>query len=302
MLTHSAARQKLAAMLDIDVESNSDFRQHCTDWLNAGGRRVWESCDWFGRKVETIVSTVAPYVTGSITTTQGSASITGSTTVWTTAMTGRKIALGIGNPWYRFTYVSGTSGTLGTTYAEASGSGLAYSIFQDEFDLPSDAEAVVDVSLVSAIYRGQMRRMTEMQMDDSRYVNPSSGPPFGWAPTLDQTANVRRIRVTPVPDSVYRLRVLYVKAYTDLVGDGDISVLYVGTAANRERAWMLASALEAQRSADVRQVTSDGEVIAAISEAYKGEQQQTNSVVRRVPLGSGVQRGLFYVNDDNATN
>lgn len=63
------------------------------------------------------------YNAGTVTVTNGSTAITGSGTVWTSSMTGMYIALS--GVYYQFTYVSPTSGTLGTPYAGTTQSGLS---------------------------------------------------------------------------------------------------------------------------------------------------------------------------------
>jgi hypothetical protein len=293
-LTHAQAQVALASMLDLP--QTGDWATHLTNFLNRGGRRVWEARRWFGRDVSTIVFTAAPYRTGTATFTLAGTSVSGTGTTWTAAMTGRKIALATGSPWYIFTRSSDTAGTIPTGgYAEATATDSTYVIFADEYDLAATAETILDVSIFHSRMRGSMERMTEEAMDDLYFTNPTVGTPLLWAPTLSTTAGTRRFRVAPIPDAIYRLRVRYLAAYTDLSAAGDFCVL----GANRERAWLLASALEAQRAGDSRPVTNDDEVQAAIEECWQKEQAQAPMVIRRSPVGGGGSRGVFYVNDDN---
>lgn len=298
VLSLAQASQKIGTMLDVDVQSG-DFPNHVRDWLNEGGRRVYEARPWFGRETETLLTTVAVYSTGTATATQESTSVTGSSTTWTTGMTGRKFSLGVGNPWYRFTRTGNGALTLAQAYAESSVTNNTYTIFQDEFDLPSDCVTVGDVSLLHSRFHGRMRRSTMQAMDDAYYVNARQGPPETWAPTLLQTANTHRIRVSPVPNDIYRIRVLYLKAYTDLMAPGDLFGGGLSISSQMERAWILASCIEAQRSGDSRPVTSEAEVMAAIEEAWTKAQEQSPTVLRKVAVGSGMAWPLFWMNDDN---
>lgn len=70
------------------------------------------------------------YQTGTISVTNGSASVTGSGTLWTSDNTNtRRIKiLGV---WYTATWVSSTSLTLNTTYAGTTASGVAYELFSN---------------------------------------------------------------------------------------------------------------------------------------------------------------------------
>lgn len=293
-LTMAQARSYVANLLDIDV-SSGDGPTNVLNALNIAGRRVWEARPWFGREVDTVLFTVAPYTTGTATFTLASTAVVGVGTTWVAGMTGRKIALGIGSPWYRFTQTGATTGTIPTGgYAETTASGTTYSMFQDELDLPSTAETILAVNLFSARYRGGMKRATTAVLDDLYFVNPSLGVPYAWAPTLEVTGGIRRIRVTPIPDAIYRMRVRYVAAFTDLAAVGDLCVL----GQNRERAWLLAACLEAQRVSDSKPVTNETEVQAAIQEAWIKEQATSPTVIRRTPLGSGAGGGGIFINDD----
>lgn len=291
-------RSRVAAALDLDVSSGDGPTQVLND-INNGGRRVWEMYPWFGRDVETTLFLVAPYDDGTCDFTNGSTTLAGTTTVWTAAMTGRKIARGIGQPYYRFTRTGNTTGTIPTGgYVEPTALASAYVIFQDEYDLASTAETVIDCELYSAAWRGDLARTTEAAMDADRFINPSLGTPRRWAPVLSTTSGIRRLRFDPVPSEVARVRVHYLVAWTDLTAASDPST-QLGS--NRERAWFLASCLEAQRAADVRQITTEEEVLAACAEAFAKERPASPVAVRRTPVGGGRRRPLYYTDDTNAT-
>ncbi len=95
---------------------------------------------------EGIITTVAPYETGTVDVTNGSATVTGNGTTWTAAMVGRKIRISGENAYYRIkTFSSATSIILetiyqGTTKTLALGTNPAYSIYKDEYKLPADLD------------------------------------------------------------------------------------------------------------------------------------------------------------------
>lgn len=285
-------------MLDLDVASGNGPTL-VLNAMNLGGRRCWESHGWWGREVDTTLFCVAPYITGTIALAQAGTAVTGTGTTWTAAMTGMKLAVGaVGAPPYRFTRTGNTTGTIPTGgYAETTVTTSTYALYQDEYDLPTTAETMKGVWLYSALYNGRMLSRTETQMDD--ILTPTyTGTPASWSPVLSQTAGVRRLRISPVPDAIYRLRVKYLSAWTDVAADSSTSQL----GANRERAWILASALEAQRAGDAKQVTSEMEVQAAIEEAWVKDQANSPVVIRRTPVGGNRgRRGYFgYISDNTA--
>lgn len=92
------------------------------------------------------ITTVAPYETGTVDVTNNSATVTGNSTVWTSAMVGRKIRIAGENAYYRIKTVgSATSITLevpyqGTTKTLALATNPTYSIYKDEYKLPADCD------------------------------------------------------------------------------------------------------------------------------------------------------------------
>lgn len=88
-----------------------------------------------------VITTVAPYTTGTVTVTNGSKTITGLLTVFTSAMVGRKIRIAGDIAYYRIAvFVSATEITLEAPYQGNLTSGNTYSIFKDEYRLPADLD------------------------------------------------------------------------------------------------------------------------------------------------------------------
>lgn len=111
---------------------------------------------------------VAVYSTGTVAVTVDSRTVTGSSTVWTSAMVGRKF-LGPDNMYYKIAAVaSNTSLTLTEPYQSATvASGGAYQIWKDEYTLYPDVFSLID--FVNYIEPNQMREYTNKQ---SRSLQP----------------------------------------------------------------------------------------------------------------------------------
>lgn len=292
-LTRGALRAVLAARCGVNNDSGSDSEAYLNMDIDAAAKRVWGARPWAERVGECEVFTVAPYTTGTVAITQGSTAVTGSGTTWTTAFTGRKLALALGSPWYRFTRTGNTSGTIPTGgYAEATVTASPYTLFQDEYDLTATFEAIQSAQILSSIRNGDLRETTEADMDERWYVHGAQSTPALFAPCHPTTAGIRRIRLFPIPDTIYRIRVKGLLAYRDMTQDGDLCML----GAKKERLLLLAACLEVQRRGDSRPVTSDAEVEKAIAEQWAAEcPQQPLSVVRR-PMG-GSRRFTMYLRD-----
>jgi hypothetical protein len=118
--------------------------------LQAVAREITEEYGWSLRRREAIVSLVAPYVTGTVAVTNGSATITGTGTTWTAAMVGRAISIDGLKTYLRVATVPGaTTLTLGDAqlaavgWPLASGASKTYSIFVAEYELPADLAVVL---------------------------------------------------------------------------------------------------------------------------------------------------------------
>jgi hypothetical protein len=155
-----------------------------------------------------------PYSTGTVTTTAGSATVTGSGTLWNTAGTygvnnvvvGSKIKFAGTEVVYRVSAIaSDTSLTLSTIFIGAALSGATYSAYQDEYALESDYLRPVDLRFfddnreVVLVDRRQLRR--------ARPRNSTTGRPR-WATQIElgpsASVDMRpRIVVAPPPDAVY---------------------------------------------------------------------------------------------------
>lgn len=267
-LTYTQIVGEIGAILDLDVTSGSEGETSVKRFVNWGGRRVWHAKPWFERRAELVISTVAPYTTGTADFTNASTSVAGTGTTWVTGMTGRKIGRSYGSPWYRFTYGSGTTGTLAQAFAETTATGSEYVIYQDEYDIASTCDVIVNASTLNTDHYGRLTKIGESVADSLAYVHGHTGKPRYYSMTHPTTATTRRIRIYPIPDAVYRLRVRYLKAWTDLSGTTDTHLL--GDA--KEILLVKAALLEAQKLSDVRKVTSEGEVESLIERAWRDQQ------------------------------
>lgn len=135
--------------------------------------------DW-----EKVIAT--EYSTGTVAVTNGSASITGSGTTWTSAMTGRQIIIDDagGQPYYTFTYVGATSGTLDRAYEGATDSSSTYSIGEYYVEFPSDLAVLDDVRDIDNNWRlrRQFHQQNYLDLVDAKRENEGSPVLYVAAP------------------------------------------------------------------------------------------------------------------------
>ena len=173
-LTHFAKSRGLPAV---------DF-ELLREWINASLDDVFDRRDdWKGAEASATITVPAIHDTGTVTVTNGSASVTGSGTSWTAGMTGRLFRVSGRNETYEFTYVSGTSGTLSRVYEGDSDSDLGYEIFQLDFELAARARHVT--GMTNPNLADPMERASE---DDLDAISPAilhAGTPKYYVPADD---------------------------------------------------------------------------------------------------------------------
>lgn len=166
---------------------------------------------------------VAPYETGTVAVSNGGTTVAGTDTVWTSAMTGRKIRIGGRDEYYTITYVSPTSLTLDSAYAGTAETAGEYIIFQDEYSLVSDVEKII--SMVNNNQRRRIGHVDPLEFDDL-YQDPTViGNPFMRIPAGRDTSNYMKVQLYPIPDTNYVLPYRYRKQIADMSGDNDVSVI-----------------------------------------------------------------------------
>lgn len=120
------------------------------EFINTAYSKCLSHMGWTGVRGESAIILPAPYTTGTISATQGSATITGSSTVFASTMVGRQLFTEGQSPYYTIIAVaSATSLTLDREWEKASVSGSTYEINLVYPVMPEDFlyfEAVVDTS------------------------------------------------------------------------------------------------------------------------------------------------------------
>ena len=89
-----------------------------------------------------VITTTAPYTTGKVTSVNGSPTIVGVSTVWTSAMVGLKFQIqGDQGHYYILAVNSPTNITLSVPYQGTAQTGATYNIYKDEYKLASDVQS-----------------------------------------------------------------------------------------------------------------------------------------------------------------
>lgn len=221
-LTFVNIQDHVLGLIDRD---DSDTRTKVKAYINMTGRDIWTAHEWRERRDEGTITTVAPYSTGSVS--SSSTTITGSGTTFPSYTAGlATFALSYSDPPYTIaTRDSATQLTLADAYNETALSGSTYVAFQDVYTLGSTVERLIDIRLLATGYDGPLGALTERRLEQVATIPGEAGKPTVYAVLPQTAAGLKKVRVWPVPDAAYRLKYRFLKTYTDMSADADECVV-----------------------------------------------------------------------------
>lgn len=168
--------------------------------------------------------TRAQYSTGTVTITQGSATLTGTSTLWTTtdvfgvanARANGKIRIGGGLTPYVVQAVGGAGTiTLSSKFTEADATAQTYVYYEDEYDLATDFLRTVDAQQFSdqmpidLLSRTEFRRRYPANSAPQSQIRVASI--IDYAPS-GNTTPIRRVKFHPPPSQALTIPYTYITA------------------------------------------------------------------------------------------
>jgi len=168
---------------------------------------------WTFWLTEARFSTVAPYTTGTVAVTADSTTVTGTDTVWSSDMAGRKIRISGGEE-YEIVSVNAVAQTLtlSIAYTGATATAATYAIYEPVYTLASDCEKVMRIwdltdgdefqcRDAASVYR---RKALTTFRGWTQFVT-HIGRSFAYAP---------KIVIEPYPDESHQISYLYYRVPT----------------------------------------------------------------------------------------
>lgn len=192
---------------------------------------LYESFPW-SRKLRdftiNLVAQISSNTTNTVTVTNGSATVTSAGTPFTSVMDGRQIRIGAELQSYFVNFVSSSSISLedgegnAVTWARATNTSSAWTIFQVVYTLPTDTDWIVTLA-------GQY---TMDEFDGGRnaldlfdpYRLSTIDTPTHWLYAGVNASNVREIEVWPVPTQAQLLRGQYVREAPTLSSGSTVDI------------------------------------------------------------------------------
>lgn len=185
--------------------------------LNRSYQHILALHPWSFLRTEALVKLLAPYKTGTVTTTYNSATVSGASTVWTAAMIGRFFRSSTNTPFYRISDVDAVAQTLTleSVYGETGAAGAAYTIFKTQYAKPTDCNIIRGIR-----FDYNLPETTKTYIDTMEPDRSSTGQPCYWF-NLDNAS----FEVWPAPDQNYTLRLYYYKTVSDLSAETDTTLM-----------------------------------------------------------------------------
>lgn len=208
------------------ADTTSDTLTRIKRAINRAQSDFWYAKPWNFRRSTQFVSTVAVYTTGTVTVTNGSATVTGSgTTFPTMTASARKFALTYQGPWYTIlSRDSATQLTLDRNYVEDTASGQSYVVYQDVYSCASTAAQILSAEMM--LHSTTNRQLIGIKRHEAETAWPlpsGAGTPRWWS-QHDMSSGVLRFRVGEmVPETAFSIRLGVLLHVTDLSADGDES-------------------------------------------------------------------------------
>lgn len=230
------------------INNDPDYLQLSKSLVNETHKTALGKHPWpFLSKSGSILTTPF-YSTGTISWTQGNATINGSGTVFTPAMTGWYLQLGSFNDLYRVTYVSATQLQIAPAAAPASAANQGFFLFPvtyalpSDFKLPEELDNFITKPPMGNVGEREFRRLT---------CYPRFGPPLKWALRWEASALVAPVplmAIWPFSDVPYVIHFDYTINTPDLVNDPDPILIpdqYTAIVVHGAMEWMYANVLDA---------------------------------------------------------
>ncbi len=202
------------------------------DWISNAFRRLYEYREWSWRRKRSQFVMPVAYTTGTVTVTQGDATVEGSGTTWTSVMAGRQFRASTSNIIYTIASVTdGDTLELDQTWGPATATGKTYTIWQAYVTPATDFQSflsVVDVENGVKLHTGLSQEYLD-QMDPER---TNSGDPVAIA-ALDYSAAASsvpgypRYEIWPHVETAMTIPYSYIAIPSDLGDSGALLPRFV---------------------------------------------------------------------------
>lgn len=177
----------------------------------------------------TYLTVVAVYETGTLAVSSGGTALTGTGTVWTSAMTGRRIRIANRPEFYDFTYVSATSATINVAYEGDTETAASYKIWKNIYELPSDMGTLETIKVPNL--NADLDQIDPELLDEIAPSRDEYGRPELYALTQDTSGGEAQVELYPIPEEAESFPLRYTKRLDRMDDGADTFAEWISTAA-----------------------------------------------------------------------
>lgn len=173
-------------------------------------RRLQREYHWSFFRIRQPINLVAPVTTGTVSITNGSASVVGDGTNFVAGDVGKWFQLDGDQVAYQISAVADTENlTLTQQYVNSGGDNVAaadYQILTTDYALTSNVGRIITV--INQQMQRELALIPEWQMDVNIRTQNIIGTPLYFCPVTDYAAS-QKVRIFPAPDRQYPMVVVY---------------------------------------------------------------------------------------------
>lgn len=221
MSTHGELRSRLSKT---PIGNNIDL-EVLTGHINDRIETICRLQPWTRMFKQTILQTVAQYITGTVSIVSGATAGTGAGTTFTAGMTGRLIRISNAADFYTFTFVGAGAFTIDRPYeAQDDAVNAPFRIWQPYYELPSDLAEIRSLrNIADGIKMEEWPRARLDEAAPSRETTAATGfAPLIYVPASDSPTPLARIELFPGPFDARGLPMDYKTSPPRLVGTSDV--------------------------------------------------------------------------------
>jgi hypothetical protein len=221
-----STREQIITKVNTETSSSgTEITALCQDKLDFIQEDICSRYDFSWLKDYSYINIIPVYDTNTVTVTQDSATVTGASTVFTSAMVGRLFQIDGEDNWYEISaYVSPTEITLASNYTGTGSGGLSYAIYKTDYPLASDFKKMIWVKqLLTPANMTAIPEAPFNQFFPDIFERTIDEDPDAYILTGIDTSGYYTIRFTPIQTTRKQIYYCYIKQLPTINTTGAIS-------------------------------------------------------------------------------
>lgn len=186
-------------------------------------RQICDRRPWSGLRAENQIQFNNQKIDGTVAVTNGSPTVTGTSTSFASTDIGRQFKAGVGCPIYTITNVAGQVLTLDQNVGIASGTGLSYVVFDGYVTMPADFKKLIVAVDPQTGYklRHWVTQDQLLRWDPQRNF---FGLPYALVDRRYNSSGIIQYEAWPYSTAQRVVSYFYTKQAADLTNDGDVPI------------------------------------------------------------------------------